>query len=166
MIYQQLTSNDRYIMAALRKQGLSIQQIAAQLGRHRSTLYRELARNSCHHVDGAYRPCKAQRRTVARRRRSRRNHHYGEADFLLIRRLLRKKWSPEQIVGFIRRFNLMKRRISHETIYQYIWRDKAQGAVCGEPCGNRPSNGVNAIKPMTAAGDSRINATSPSVPPA
>ncbi len=35
--------------------------------------------------------------------------------------------SPEQIVGFIRRFKLMKRRLSHETIYQYIWRDKAEG---------------------------------------
>lgn len=127
MIYQQLTSHDRYIMAAFRKQGLSIQQIADHLGRHRSTIYREFARNRCDHIDGAYRPSKAQRRTVARRRRSRRNQYYGEADFLLIRTLLRKKWSPEQIVGFIRRFNLMRRRISHETIYQYIWRDKAQG---------------------------------------
>jgi len=89
--------------------------------RHRSTIYRELSRNSCHHIDGSYRPSKAQRR------QSRRNRHYSEADFLLIRRLLRKGWSPEQIVGFIRRFRLMKRRISHKTIYQYIWRDKAQG---------------------------------------
>lgn len=114
-------------MAALRKQGLSVQQVADHLGRHRSTIYRELARNSCHHIDSAYRPSKAQRRTRARRSRSRRNHQYDDADFLLIRRLLRKKWSPEQIVGFIRRFKLMKRRISHETLYQYIWRDKAQG---------------------------------------
>ena len=86
-----------------------------------------LARNSCHHIDGAYRPSKAQRRTRARRSRSRRNRHYSESDFILIRRFLCKKWSPEQIVGVIRRFKLMKRRISHETIYQYIWRDKAQG---------------------------------------
>jgi len=127
MTYRQLTSNDRYIMAALRKQGLSIQQVADHLGRHRSTLYRELARNRCDHIDGAYRASKAQRRAVARRRRSRRNQHYGEADFLLVRKLLRQKWSPQQIAGFIRRFHLMKRRISHETIYQYIWRDKAQG---------------------------------------
>ena len=114
-------------MAAFRKQGLSIQQIADHMGRHRSTIYREFARNSCTHIDGAYRPSKAQRRTQARRRRSRRNRHYDETDFILVRRLLRKKWSPEQIIGFIRRFKLMKRRISHETIYQYVWRDKAQG---------------------------------------
>ena len=29
--------------------------------------------------------------------------------------------------GHIRRYKLMGRRMSHETIYQYIWRDKANG---------------------------------------
>lgn len=127
MKYRQLTSHDRYILAALKKQGLSIQQIAKNLGFHRSTIYRELQRNSCHHTDGAYRPSKAERRTRARRSRSRRNHHYGDADFSIVRHFLRKKWSPEQIVGHIRRFELMQRRMSHETIYQYVWCDKANG---------------------------------------
>lgn len=114
-------------MAALRKQGFSIAAIAQHLGRHRSSIHREFERNSCHHVDGSYRPSKAQRRTIARRRRSRRNRHYTHDDFKIIRKLLREKLSPEQIVGHIRRFKLMKRRLSHETIYQYIWRDKAEG---------------------------------------
>lgn len=30
-------------------------------------------------------------------------------------------------MGYIRRFKLMNRRLSHETIYQYIWLDKADG---------------------------------------
>jgi len=127
MKYRQLTSHDRYILGALKTQGMPVQQIAQILGFHRSTIYRELERNSCHLTDGAYRPSKAERRTRARRRRSRRNRHYGEADFSLVRHLLRQKWSPEQIVGHIRRFGLMQRRMSHETIYQYIWRDKANG---------------------------------------
>lgn len=127
MKYQQITSEERYILAALRKQGLSVAAIAKHLNRHRSSIYRELSRNSCHHIDGAYRPSKAQRRTKARRRRSRRNRHYTHDDFKLVRRLLRQKLSPEQIVGVIRRFSLMRRRLSHETIYQYIWRDKAEG---------------------------------------
>lgn len=114
-------------MAALKKQGLTIAQIAQHTGRHRSTIYREFARNSCHHIDGSYRPSKAQRRTQARRRRSRRNHHYSDTDFAFVRYLLRKRWSPEQIVGYIRRFRLMSRRMSHETIYQYIWRNKVNG---------------------------------------
>jgi IS30 family transposase len=41
--------------------------------------------------------------------------------FLLICKLLRQAWSPEQIVGHIRRFGLMAPPISDETIYQYIW---------------------------------------------
>lgn len=120
MKYQQLTSHDRYILGALKTQGLSIQKIAEHLGFHRSTIYRELQRNSCHHTDGAYRPSKAERRTRARRSRSRRNRHYDDADFSIVRHFLQKKWSPEQIAGHIRRFGLIQRRISHETIYQYI----------------------------------------------
>lgn len=115
------------MLSTLRRQGLSIREIANQLGRHFSTIYRELKRNSCSHIDGSYRPSKADSRTRARRSRSRRNRHYTEADFKIIRTLLRKRWSPEQISGHIRRHSLMKRHISHETIYQYLWRDKADG---------------------------------------
>jgi transposase, IS30 family len=127
MSYKQLTYKERVTLSVLRHQGLSIRSIAGLMGRHFSTLYRELDRNRCHITDGAYRPSKAQRRTRARRSRSRRNLHYSHTDFLLVRKLLKRKWSPEQIVGHIRRFKLMDRRLSHETIYQYIWRDKANG---------------------------------------
>ena len=111
MSYIQLTYDERVTLSALMQQGLSLANIAKRLGRHRSTLYRELDRNRCHVTDGAYRPSKAQRRTRARRSRSRRNRHYSDNDFLLIRKLLRLKWSPEQIVGHMRRFKLTKKRI-------------------------------------------------------
>ena len=125
MKYQQLTSEERVVLSTLKLQGLSIQKIADHMGRHRSTLYRELDRNRCFHIDGAYRPSKAQRRTVARRGRSRRNSHYSDDDFKVVRKLLRKKYSPEQITGYLRR--LKQPCFSHETIYLYIWRDKAEG---------------------------------------
>ena len=127
MKYQQLTSNERYIISHLQKQGFNQSEIARQMGRHRSTISREYARNTCRGYDNSYRYSRADRKTVARRRRSRRNRHYTERDFAIVRRFLRKDYSPEQIVGIIRRFKLMKRRMSHETIYQYIWRDKAAG---------------------------------------
>jgi transposase, IS30 family len=127
MRYKQLTSEERIILATLKVQGFSIRKIAKQQNRHHSTLYRELARNPCFKIDGSYRPSKAQRRTATRRRRCRRNHHYIENDFTLVRELLRKKWNPEQVIGHIRRHRLMQRIMSHETIYQYIWRDKAEG---------------------------------------
>jgi IS30 family transposase len=46
MSYRQLTSGERYMLAALRKQGLNQAQIGRALGRHRSTISRELCRNS------------------------------------------------------------------------------------------------------------------------
>jgi len=129
MKYRQITREERYTIAAHRAQGLSVARIAKLTGRHRSTIYREFERNCCHRVDGAYRPSKADDRTRSRRSLSRRNRHYSERHFKLVRALLRKDYSPEQIVGYIRRLKLMKRRLSHETIYQYIWRDKANGGV-------------------------------------
>ena len=127
MKYQQLTLEERLLISHLLKQGFNPAEVARQIGRHRSTIVRELARNRCDGIDNCYRYSRAHRRTVARRRRSRRNRHYTERDFALVRKLLRQELSPEQIVGHIRRFRLMKRRLSHETIYQYIWRDKAMG---------------------------------------
>lgn len=124
-IYQQLTLEDRIRMGELRLQGLRVAQIARRLGRHRSTIYREFQRNSCHRTDGAYRPSKAERRTRARRSRSRRNSHFTEEHFKQIRFCLRQKWSPEQISGRLRAHG--KLSISHETIYQYIWLDKWLG---------------------------------------
>ena len=125
MKYKQLTEGDRYMIAALKKQGLNPTAIANQIGRHRSTIYREFKRNRCWIIDGSYRPEKAQRRTKARRRRSRRNQHFTESDYAIVRRLLRKQWSPEQISGYLKRHG--QRCFSHETIYRYIWRDKKNG---------------------------------------
>ncbi len=123
--YTQLTLDERITMMRLRWQGVSFADIGRELGRHRSTIYREFERNSCHHIDGGYRPTKAERRTRARRSRSRKNLHYSNGDFSVVRKLLRKDWSPEQITGYLKSIGF--KAISHETIYQYIWRDKANG---------------------------------------
>jgi len=127
MNYKQLTEGDRYTLAALKRQGLSFTKIAAAMNRHRSTIYREVNRNTCWHQDGSYRPIKAQRRTRARRRRSRRNQHFTSQDYKEVRQLIRKDWSPEQISGHLKKEG--KRCFSHETIYQYIWRDKRNGGT-------------------------------------
>jgi transposase, IS30 family len=127
MKYQQLTLEERVLISHLLGQGFNQAEVARQLGRHRSTISRELNRNRCCRSDQSYRFSRAHKKTRARRRRSRRNRHYTDRDLAPVRQLLRRKLSPEQIVGHIRRFGLMRRRISHETIYQYIWRDKALG---------------------------------------
>lgn len=127
MNYKQLTEGDRYTLAALKRQGLSFTNIAKVMNRHRSTIYREVNRNSCWIIDGSYRPTKAQRRTRARRRRSRRNQHFTPQNYKEVRKLIRKDWSPEQITGHLKTEG--KRCFSHETIYKYIWRDKRNGGT-------------------------------------
>ena len=106
-------------------QGLNQSEIARQLGRNRSTISREYDRNSCWITDGCYRPSKAQSRTQTRRRCSRSNQYYSEADYVIVRQLLKEKYSPEQITGYLKKEKLVS--MSHETIYRYIWRDKANG---------------------------------------
>ncbi len=126
MTYCQLTSAERYMLAALRKQGCNQSQIARSLGRHRSTISRELSRNRCL-LDGRYRASKAQERTSGRRSRSRRNLRFTDRDFARIDALLCRQWSPEQVAGHLRRLGQLT--ISHETIYRHVWRDKQRGGL-------------------------------------
>ena len=126
MTYRQLSPAERYMLAALRRQGCNQSQIARALGRHRSTVCRELRRNGTR-VDGRYRAFTAQERTNGRRSRSRRNSHFTAADFALVDELLRRQWSPEQVAGHLARSGLLS--ISHETIYRHVWRDKGEGGL-------------------------------------
>lgn len=123
MQYRQITSEERYAIAALRRQGLSVRAIARDLGRAPSTISREVARNR--RADGGYRAFTACEHTSARRRRSRRNTHFGAAEWTLVEELIALDWSPEQVAGWLRRHELLA--ISYETIYLYVWRDKHAG---------------------------------------
>ena len=124
MTYRQLASEERYMLAALRRQGYNQAEIARTLGRHRSTVCRELRRNSTR-ADGRYRAFTAQERTNGRRSRSRRNRRFSAEDFSLIDGLLCRQWSPEQVAGYLARHELLS--VSHETIYRHVWRDKQAG---------------------------------------
>ncbi len=126
MSYRQITPGERYMLAALRKQGLNQSQIATALGRHRSSISREIRRNSCQ-LDGRYRASKAQERTNGRRSRSRRNQRFTARDFAQVEELIRRQWSPEQVAGHLGRIGQLT--ISHETIYRHIWRDKREGGL-------------------------------------
>lgn len=120
MSYHQITSGERYSIAALRTQGFNPSEIARALGRHRSTISREIRRNRSR-FDGAYRPSQAIEKTSGRRSRSRRNWRFSTADLKQVEVLLQRDWSPEQVSGHLRRHGLLS--ISHETIYRYIWVD-------------------------------------------
>jgi IS30 family transposase len=126
MTHRQLAPEERYMLAALRRQGCNQSAIARALGRHRSTVCRELRRNSTR-ADGRYRAFTAQERANGRRSRSRRKSRFSAEDFALIDGLLCRQWSPEQVAGYLRRHGLLS--ISHETIYRHVWRDKRRGGL-------------------------------------
>ena len=131
MKYRQLTSRERYALSVLRKQGYCNAAIARAMGRHRSTIGRELQRNI--RKDGGYRPNTAGEKTRGRRRRSRRNQQFTPGEWLLVVFYLKQLWSPEQISGTLKMNGLL--RISHETIYRYVWDDRARGGEAGFPIG-------------------------------
>jgi IS30 family transposase len=124
MMYRQVTYAERYTLALLRQRGVSAAEIARTLGRHRSTIGREVRRNRAA-SDGGYRPQLADWYARGRRSRSRRNRRFGPADLGLVRGLLERQWSPEQIAGRLRREGRLQ--ISHETIYRWIWADRRVG---------------------------------------
>jgi IS30 family transposase len=125
-MYNQITSEERYTLGALHAQGFRDAEIARLLGRHPSTISRELKRNSAR-FDGAYRPEIAQQRTNGRRARSRRNRRFSKEELQLVEFLLREDFSPEQAAGYLADHGLLD--ISHETIYVHVWRDKEDGGL-------------------------------------
>lgn len=152
--YHQLTREERYSITGLRLAGFSQAEIARQMGRSPSTISRELQRNRTTH-DGHYRAEKAQKYASARRRRARRRSWYSTLQWQAVEVLLKKKWSPEQISAVLRQKAVC--RISHETIYRHILRDKREGGslykhmrimakVCRKRYNSKDSRGVLAGK--------------------
>ena len=127
MPYTQITFAERYTLGLLRRRGESMAAIARALGRHRSTVGREVRRNISHHDGRTYRPPLADWYARGRRSRSRRNARIAAADWARVAALVREDWSPEQIAGWLHRHRILE--ISHETIYRYLWADKQVGGL-------------------------------------
>jgi transposase, IS30 family len=122
-MYSQITQEERYAIAAMRRQRLSIRRIARELSRSPSTVCREIRRNV--RADGGYRAHTAGERARGRLSRSRRNERFAADDWVLVEHLLGLDWSPEQVSGWCRLHGVLS--ISHETIYLRIWADKRAG---------------------------------------
>ena len=119
--YTQLTQEQRYQIYALKKAGLNQAEIAVIIGVDKSTISRELRRNSG--LRG-YRPQQAHTLALVRRE-NKAAPRIAHKTWQLIERLLREEWSPEQISGWL--LAETGESVSHEWIYQYVLADKAQG---------------------------------------
>jgi IS30 family transposase len=95
-------------------------EIASLMGRDRSTIYREMKRNT---GGRGYRPRQAQRKADERRLRCRREPKMNDRKLRSsVTWLLKKAWSPDQIARWLRRAypRSSEKHVSHQTIYTWI----------------------------------------------
>jgi len=119
--YTQLTEQERYQIYVLKQAGHNHSEIAAYLGRHKSTISREVERNTGMR---GYRPKQAHRLTL-KRRRAKIRPRFGGSVWTMVELLLHMDWSPQQISGRLKLEQGIS--VSHEHIYQYIYTDKGAG---------------------------------------
>lgn len=124
MDYKQLVENERYQIYIMKKAGHSQKDIAEHLGKHPSTISRELNRNKG--LKG-YRPAQAQRFSDCRRQCAYKSRKVTEEVSEWIEQLVRHELSPQQIVDYLARHK--KLSLHHETVYQFIYADKAAGGT-------------------------------------
>lgn len=93
---------------------LSVPQIAKKLGFHKSTIYRELKRNSLwNKYTPGYASELARKRFVSCRRKIKITGPLEK----IVQAGLREGWSPEQVAGRVRREKIAQ--LSHESVYRY-----------------------------------------------
>ncbi len=118
MNYKHLSQAERYQIHALMKAGHDQSQIAKLLDRHKSTISRELSRNT---GSRGYRPKQACEMSADRAQHSRNAPTVEPWVHEAACALVCIQWSPEEIASQL--------PISHETVYQHVYADKAQGGT-------------------------------------
>lgn len=118
-LYHHLTISEREKILSLLSKGKSLSAIASEIGRSKSTISRELKRNS---FDSEYSPHRAQE-VYSKRRKTCHRHKLLDhpALFSFVRfAFLEQQWSPQQISG---RLKMEKSafQISYNTIYRAIY---------------------------------------------
>ncbi|MBD3750845.1 MAG: IS30 family transposase [Sphingobacteriales bacterium] len=121
---KQLTITQRYEIQSLKKAGYNQTSIALELGVHKSTISRELTRNS---QKRSYNALKANERCEERRKEAFKHKKFDHSMKRFIETKLADEWSPEQINGYCLIHNIPM--VSTERIYQYVYEDQRQGGL-------------------------------------
>ena len=120
-----LSLEEREEIAVGRARGESMREVARRLGRAPSTVSREIAAHSFECHGAPYRAGPAQRSSwhAARRPKAPRLAAGGRGPRGLVLAGLRRRWSPRQIAGWLRREfpDRPEMWVSHETIYRAIY---------------------------------------------
>lgn len=118
--YSQLSLEERCSIAQRFNAGQSYQEIATALDREPSTIWREVNRNAGKKI--GYKPSYAHEQAKARRWRGSRLARQPELQKHVLDRLA-MGWSPAQVAGRLAH-EKSSIRISHESIYRFIYAEK------------------------------------------
>lgn len=129
-----LSLDERRIISRMHEKKISQAEIARTLRRDRSTICRELRRNFWHDrevpIAEGYWHVTAHGMASDRRRKYRKLLRDPSLCAAVIDRL-KDGWSPEQISGRLRLAGGATARLSHETIYQYVYSREGQDQQLG-----------------------------------
>ena len=120
--YGQFDLDERIELSRHHDAGKAPNEIADIMGRHHTTIRRELKRNSL--PKGGYKPASADRIALSRRRRLSKIERLSPLRDHVCDHLA-MGWSPEQIAGRLR-LEGSQHRVSQESIYRYIYRPKVR----------------------------------------
>ncbi|MGB1234849.1 MAG: IS30 family transposase [Planktomarina sp.] len=128
MSHTELDLRERRVIEDMLHAKVPVSKIAAKIGRHRSTVYREIKRNyftdhELPYLTGYY-GVNAQNFASERRSRQRKLVRLDGLRNSVIAQL-KEGWSPEQISGRLR-FENHPITVSHETIYTYVYGPEGQ----------------------------------------
>ncbi len=123
--YHHLNRDKRCQLYILKARGESATTIANEIEVHRSTIYHEMKRNS---GQRGYRYKQANEKAMQRKSFSNSQKRKMTLTMIsIIEEKLKLQWSPEQISGWLKKNAYLS--VSHETIYQYIWKEKKRGGL-------------------------------------
>ena len=130
MSYVQLTSEERYVIYHLKLFKLTLRGIARRLGRHHSTISREIKRNGPIISTWVYWHQGAHQQALARRKIPRHFRRYAHVPLVrYVERGLRADWSPDVIAASLKQTwpDDTRMRVSIETVYRWVYRDARLG---------------------------------------
>lgn len=128
--YTHLTARERETIMCLARSGETVTAIAVEIGRSKSTVSRELARNS---TGDGYSALAASEKYSERRARCGRRRILDDSKVYDIVRskFLEEQWSPEQIEGRLK-LEGSEISVSDTTIYRAIWAGRFDGELPGQ----------------------------------
>lgn len=127
--YRQINPVERRKIDDLLARRFCVDDIARELGRHRSTIYREIKRNrfvdrGMPELSGYYGKIAGDIAAERRARQAKLIRNPGLRDAVIDG--LEQGWSPEQIAGRLRIEPTAPAHLCHETIYRYIYSREAK----------------------------------------